>query len=517
MAVCDFLERGARIDPDGVCMVQGPRQWRYREVRALAWRVAHALLRDAGDAAARHAAILCGNDAVGFACSFGIMRAGWAYVPMDFRNSVDDNARILDFGDVEVLFFQAEFAEQVRSLRARLPRLRACVCLDAERPGFASLAQWLADAPDSEPPVEVDLGATAWLQTGSGTSGDFRMAMQPHRAYHAFVAYSLLWLPDPAPVMLVAAPITHAAGGLAYPVLARGGRLVLLERPDPGAMLEAIERHRVTQLFLPPTVIYRLMAHPQLRRFDLSSLRYLAFSAAPMAVAKLREAVALLGPIVAQGYGQTEALGITCMRPDELLGPDGAIAPDARLAACGRPALPFSRVVVKSDDGRILPQGETGEICVRGDQVMTGYYKNEAATRATIVDGWLHTGDIGRFDEQGYLHIVDRKKDMIVSGGFNVYPAEVEQALAEHAAVHEAAVIGVPDDEWGEAVRAVVVLRPGHRASAAELIAHCKRRLGSVKAPKAIDFVSDLPRSPRGKVLKRVLREPHWAGHERRV
>ncbi len=517
MAIGDFLERGALVDPGGVCMVQGERPVRYREVRALAWRVANALLRDADGAAARHAAILCGNDAVGFACSFGIMRAGWAYVPMDFRNSVDDNAKILDFGDVDRLFFQAEYADQVRVLRARLPRVRECVCLDAELPGFASLAQWLADAPDTEPPLEVDADATAWLQTGSGTSGDFRMAMQPHRAYHAFVTYSLLWLPDPAPVMLVAAPITHAAGGLAYPVLARGGRLVLLDRPDPGAMLEAIERHRVTQLFLPPTVIIRLMAHPDVRRRDLSSLRYLAFSAAPMAVAKLREAVALFGPIVAQGYGQTEALGITCMQPGELLGADGAIAPDARLAACGRPALPFCRVVVKADDGAILPPGETGEICVRGDQVMTGYYKNDAATRATIVDGWLHTGDIGRFDDDGYLHIVDRKKDMIVSGGFNVHSAEVEQALAEHPAVHEAAVIGVPDDDWGEAVRAVVVLRAGHAAEAVELIAHCKRRLGPVKAPKAVDFVADLPRSQRGKLLKRVLREPHWAGRDRRV
>jgi len=516
MAVSDFLERGALVDPDGVCMVMGERQYRYREVRSLARRIANALLA-AGLGPGRHAAILCGNDAVGFACSFGIMRAGLAYVPMDFRNSVDDNAKILDFGDADALFFQAEYAAQVRTLRSRLPRLQLCICLDAELPGFASLAQWCAGAPDTEPPVEVALDATAWLQTGSGTSGDFKMAMMTHRGYHAFAAYSLLWLPDPAPVMLVAAPITHAAGGLAYPVLARGGRLVLIDRPDPGAILEAIERHRITQLFLPPTVIYRLMAHPDVRRRDLSSLRYLAFSAAPMAVTKLREAVALFGPVIAQGYGQTEALGITCMRPDELLDADGRVMPDERLAACGRPALPFCRVVVVSDDGAILPPGATGEICVRGDQVMKGYYRNEAATRAAIVDGWLHTGDIGRFDETGYLHIVDRRKDMIISGGFNVYSSEVEQALAAHPAVHEAAVIGVPDDDWGEAVRAVVVKRPATAVTTAELIAWCKQRLGSVKSPKAIDFVDELPRSQRGKILKRVLRDPHWAGRDRQV
>jgi acyl-CoA synthetase (AMP-forming)/AMP-acid ligase II len=170
-----------------------------------------------------------------------------------------------------------------------------------------------------------------------------------------------------------------------------------------------------------------------------------------------------------------------------------------------------------SDDGAILPPGATGEICVRGDQVMKGYYKNEAATRAAIVDGWLHTGDIGRFDEAGYLHIVDRRKDMIISGGFNVYSSEVEQALAAHPAVHEAAVIGVPDDDWGEAVRAVVVKRPATAVTAAELIAWCKQRLGSVKSPKAVDFVDELPRSQRGKILKRVLRDPHWAGRDRQV
>jgi acyl-CoA synthetase (AMP-forming)/AMP-acid ligase II len=515
MAVSDFLERGALINPDGPCLLMGARHYTYRQVLALSYRVANGLLA-AGYGAEHHAAILSDNDPVGFACSFGVMRSGMAYIPLDFRNALEDNAGILDFGDADVLFFQTRFAGQVRELRARLPRLRLLVCLDAPLDDIPGLEQWCAAAPDTAPAVEVPPEATAWLQTGSGTSGDFRMAMITHRSYHACVSFQLQWLPDPDPVMLVAAPITHAGGGLAYHVLALGGKLVLLEKPDPEAILQAIQQHRITKLFLPPTAIYRLMAHPQLRRYDLGSLKYLAWSAAPMAVSKLREAIALFGPVIAQAYGQTEALGIACMRPDEFL-VDGRIAPDERLAACGQPSLPFCRVVIMGEDGAILPSGAQGEICVRGDQVMRGYYKNPAATAATIVDGWLHTGDVGHFDAQGYLHIVDRKKDLIISGGFNVYPAEVEQVIAAHAAVYECAVIGVPHADWGEAVKAVVVLRPGASASADEIIQWCRQRLSGVKAPKSVDFVADLPRSQRGKVLRRILRVPYWAGQQRKV
>lgn len=474
-----------------------------------------------GFGAGHHAGVLCDNDPVGFLCTFGIMRAGMAYIPMDFRNSLEDNARILGFGDAQVLFFQSRFAQQASALRARLPKLRRLVCLDSVEGDAPGLDAWCGGARAVAPAIEVPLESTAWLQTGSGTSEDFRMAEITHRGYHAFVAYSLLWLPDPDPVMLVAAPITHAGGGLAYHVLAGGGRLILIDKPEPEAMLVAIAEHRVTKLFLPPTAIYRLMAHPKVRDHDLSSLRYLAFSAAPMSVDGIRRAIELFGPVLAQGYGQTEALGIAAMGPQEFL-IDGGIAPESRLTACGRPALPFCRAVVMGEDGAILPQGAHGEICVRGDQVMKGYYRNPEATAATIVDGWLHTGDIGFFDERGYLHIVDRRKDMIITGGFNVYSAEVEQALASHPAVYECAVIGVPHEEWGEEVKAVVVLEPevveaGSQTSAADLIAWCRERLGGVKTPKSVDFVADLPRSPRGKVLKRVLRERYWAGRQRKV
>ncbi len=515
MAVTDYLERGALVNPDGPCVIHGERRLSYRETLALVNRIANGLAA-AGYGLGRHAGVLCDNDPLGYACTLGVMRSGMAYVPMDFRNTAADNFRILEFGDCEALFYQARFHDQVQELRPGLPKLELLVCIDARRDDVPRLADWLAPHGDTAPRVEIPLEATAWLQTGSGTSGEFRMTMISHRAYHAFVAHQLITWPDPGPVMLVAAPITHAGGGLSYHVLACGGPLVLLERPEPQLVLSSIEEHGITKLFLPPTVIYRLLAQPNVRTFDYSSLRYLISSAAPFAVDKLREAIETFGPVVAQGYGQTEALGIAALAPAEYL-VDGEPASDVRLAACGRPALPFCRVAIVDDASERLPQGEVGEICVRGDQVMTGYYKDPVATGRTIVDGWLHTGDVGFLDGEGYLHVVDRKRDLIITGGFNVYPAEVERVLASFEAVEDCAVVGVPDDDWGEAVKAVVQLRPGMTVEAETLIAACKERIGSVKAPKSIDFVEELPRSPRGKVLRRVLRDEYWQGLGRRI
>jgi acyl-CoA synthetase (AMP-forming)/AMP-acid ligase II len=282
-------------------------------------------------------------------------------------------------------------------------------------------------------------------------------------------------------------------------------------------LLGAIQRHRVTEFFLPPTVIYRLLEIPDLaENVDFSSLKYFLYGAAPMSVQKLKRAIEVFGPVMMGGYGQTEApTSISFLTPREHF-VAGELASDERLASVGRPN-PLVRVEIVNDQNEILPTGETGEICVRGDLVMKGYYKAPDKTAETIVDGWLHTGDIGHVDCDGYLHITDRKKDMIISGGFNVYPSEIEQVIWSHPSVQDCAVIGVPDAQWGEAVKAVVELNIGQRVSADELIALCKDRLGSVKAPKTVEFVDSLPRSPVGKVLKKDLRAKYWQNEARRI
>jgi acyl-CoA synthetase (AMP-forming)/AMP-acid ligase II len=513
--VTDFLERGALINPQGVCVRKGEKQYTYTHMVKTMNQVANRLLAG-GHGLGRSAAVLCDNDPDGYVVTFGIMRSGMSYVPMDFRNSAEDNQRILDFGDAEILFYGERFHDQVQEYRSRLPKLQELVCVEGPKDDVPGLLDWLATAADSSPGVEVAPEATSWLQTGSGTSGDFKMAMIPHRAYHAFATYSLIWLPDPKPVMLVAAPITHAGGGLSYHVLAAGGTLVLIDKPDPDELLDAVGRYGISKVFLPPTVIYRLLDHPRAREFDCRTLRYLIHSSAPMSVERLKQALEVFGPVLADGYGQTEALGIANKSPAENF-VDGKIAPDSRLSACGRPSMPFCRAVIMGEDDEILPQGSTGEICARGDQVMAGYYKNPYATRQTIVDGWCHTGDVGFLDDDGYLHIIDRKKDMIISGGFNVYPNEIEQVITSFEAVSDCAVIGVPHDDWGEAVKAVVELVPGRTVTAQEILATVRDRLGGVKTPKSVDFVAELPRSARGKVLKRVLRDRYWAGQGRNI
>jgi acyl-CoA synthetase (AMP-forming)/AMP-acid ligase II len=328
---------------------------------------------------------------------------------------------------------------------------------------------------------------------------------------------SVTYPADTYPVNLAAAPMTHTAGALSIPTSARGGKVVIVTRPEPKLVFGIIKKQRVTEFFLPPTVIYRLlsMVSPMKRRLakllkkvDFSSVQYIFYGAAPMSVDKLKEAIRFFGPIMMGGYGQMEApASISFLRPEEHFknGIGGPLADDTRLQSVGRP-LPLVQVEIMDDDNNVLKAGETGEICVRGDLLMKGYYKDPEKTAETIVDGWLHTGDIGHLDNEGYLYITDRKKDMIISGGFNVYPQEVEQVIWSHPAVQDCAVIGVPDEDWGEAVKAVIELKSGQTVDPEQIIKLCKEKLGSVKAPKTVDIIHELPRSHNGKVLKKELR-----------
>jgi acyl-CoA synthetase (AMP-forming)/AMP-acid ligase II len=315
---------------------------------------------------------------------------------------------------------------------------------------------------------------------------------------------------------LLVAPMTHAAGVIGMLFFPIGGTNYIMTKADPLAIMEAIEKHRITHLFLPPTVILMMLAEPAVKDYDYSSLKHFMFGAAPMPTSKLLEAVEVFGPVMTEIFGQVEApCTITIKHPRDYIDEDGSInMPRARSA--GRPSM-FTQVAILDDDDKEVSSGERGEICARGNLVMPGYYKNPEASETTLQNGWLHTGDIGVQDEDGFITIVDRKKDMIISGGFNVYPNEVEQVLNQHPAVQDCAVIGVPDDKWGESVKGVVQLKPGETANAEELILFCKEKLGGVKAPKTIDIIEDLPRSPNGKVLKRELRKTYWEGRENSI
>ena len=511
MAVIDFFDRGWTINPQGVAYVMGDRTYTFSEIRDLSCQISHALIA-ARPSKQTHVAVWSLNDPIAWTCVLGVWRAGMTWVPVNPRSSLQDNTHILDAFDCEVLFFQKSFASLIQEIMPRLAKLKVAICLEEALPGAASLDQFVAGQAATPPAVDYGPDDVVMLGATGGTTGLPKGVMNTNRNLATFFAqYSMAtsYRQGEQVINLVAAPMTHTTGNMSLPTSARGGTVIVLPRPDPAALLDAIERHQVTELFLPPTLIYMLLDHPGVEQRDFSSLRYFMYGAAPMAIEKLRRSIKVFGPVMMAGYGQMEAFAsIAYLAPEELFA-DGAIAPDDRLSSCGRPG-PLINVMICDEANAPLPAGQSGEICIKGDIVMKGYYKAPEKTAETIIDGWLHTGDIGHLDPDGYLHLTDRKNDMIISGGFNVYPSEIEQVLWGHQAVQDCAVIGVPDEKWGEAVKAVVELNSGMSVDVQDLIALCRERLGGVKAPKSVDFVERLPRSANGKVLKKDVRVAYW-------
>lgn len=504
MRLVDWLDKGASLGAGAPCLTMDGKTLSYAEVQALTHRVARRL-NSAGITPGKHVGILSGNDPVAFACVLAISRAAAVWCPINPRNEAAENAYVLDNFDCAALLFHSKFAELVDELRRQLPKLELLVCLDAEQPFAPSLDQWLAGVPDG-PFWAEPVSDLAMLPGTGGTTGHPKAVMLTGRNLEAMTALTLIGYPfEGRPVYLAMAPLTHAAGVLTFPIMAHGGEVVIMPYPDVGEFLALVSRHRVTHSFLPPTLIYMLLDHPALGATDLSSLQCFWYGAAPISPARLEEAIDKIGPVMAQLFGQTEApMMISMMAPNDHFNPDGSVARH-RLSSAGKPG-PLVQVAIIDESGSELPQGERGEIVVRGSLVMAGYYRNPEATAEATLNGWHRTGDIGYLDADNFLYIVDRAKDMIITGGFNVYSAEVEAALLSHPAVQDGAVFGLPDDKWGERVCAVVQLRAGRQAVPEEIIAHVKAAIGSVKTPKELEIWDDLPRSKVGKVLKREIR-----------
>ncbi len=503
MRLVDYLDKGASLGADAPCLTMDGKDYSYGDVQRLSYRVAHGLA-DAGITPGEKVAILSGNDPVAFACVFGISRAGNVWCPINPRNEAAENQFILDAFDCSLLLFNSSFAPMVDKIRANLPKLRKLVCLDAEFPDAPSFGRWLADVDDrsfQRDPVD-DL---ALIPGTGGTTGRPKGVMLSGRNIETMTALTLMGYPFRGrPIYLALAPLTHAAGVLCFPIMTLGGRVVIMHHPDIGEFLDLVARYQVTHTFLPPTVIYMLLDHPKLESADLGSLQCFWYGAAPISVVRLTEALEKIGPM-AQLFGQTEApMMISMMAPEDHRRADGSIATE-RLSSAGRIG-PLVRVGIMDGVGNLMPTGERGEIVVRGSLVMDGYYKNAEATAEAWVHGWHHTGDIGYLDSENFLYIVDRAKDMIITGGFNVYSVEVENALQAHETVQDCAVIGLPDEKWGERVVAVVQPRAGRIVDVVALAGFVKQRVGSVKTPKQIEVWSDLPRSKVGKVLKSEIR-----------
>lgn len=518
MRVIDFFDKAVQTQPDRSAFVSRTRSYTYREIDALSRRIAQAIVAT-GLSEAGRAAVYAPNDVDAFACVLAAFRANATWVPINARNALDANIDFMNLTECEWLFFHSEFADNVREIRAQVPSVKHLVCIDEALGDIPSLAQFTTRGAGVEiPDVPYDPHRMATILGSGGTTGRSKGILWDNLTWSTLIAQTLISFPsEHPPVHLCAAPMTHAAGILAFMFMPQCALNVVLDRIDPLEVMEAIERHRVTHLFLPPTALYALLAHPRVREFDYSSLTHFIVAASPVSPDKLAEAIEVFGPCLCQLYGQAEApMAVTYLSPAELAAAVREPALRHRLKSCGKPCE-LTTMAIMDDDGHLVPRGERGEIVVRGNLVAPCYYRNPEGTAEVRRYGWHHTGDVAYWDDDGYVYIVDRKKDMIITGGFNVFSAEVEAAINAHPDVENCAVIGTPDPKWGEAVTAIVVLRPGRSIEPSALIEFAKSRIGSVKAPKRLEIWPELPRSPVGKVLKTEIRKQFWAGAERAV
>lgn len=516
MRVIEFFDRAAALYPATVFLRQGEISRSYAEAAAATHRVAAALQRDgiASDAAV---GFYMPNDWRGVEALYGAFRAGNPVMLVNSRNPVGQNITLLAKVAAQVLFFHSVYVAEAEAVLAACPTIRLAVCLDGDHGEVPALARWMAPAGTIAQPA-APAPEAPWAYYGtSGTTGEPKCVIQTQLTALAMTWDMLFAMRVQEPVRhLVVAPVSHFAGSFLHALTSVGATHILHDKVDVLEILRSIERDRIEILFLPPTVIYMMLAHPEVRSFDYSSLKILAYAGAPMARPKVKEAITVFGPVMMNMFGQSEANGpIAFLRPEEHrvnAGPEW----EWRLQSIGRASI-TRQIEIMDDDGRILGPGEAGEMVIRGMGNCAGYLDNPAATEELMRFGWLHTGDVGMKDAEGYIVLLDRKKDMIVTGGLNVFSAEVEQVLMSHPAVLTAIVIGVPDEKWGEAVKGVVEVKPGATVTEAELIALCRAELGGVKTPKSVDFRAELPRNATGKILKREVRKEYWVGQERNI
>jgi acyl-CoA synthetase (AMP-forming)/AMP-acid ligase II len=514
----ELFHKAVRHYADRVAVKHDARALTYRELGAQVDRFANALL-GLGLVRGDRVALLMWNCPEYVVCDFAVATAGLVKVPLNHLLTRDDVLFRIQDSEAAAVVCDAYFAPMVAELASACPSLKHRICIsEGGRPpaSFSAFDALVAHGAARPPAVPVSPDDLVGIMYTGGTTGRSKGVMHTHKStiaigYSEIVEMDIGW----REVLLQLAPLPHATQFMLLPGFLRGGTHVIMRKFDPDEMLRVMERERVSWTFLVPTMIYVMLDDPALQKSNHASLRTIIYGAAPMSPDKLERAIERVGPVFLQVYAQMEVANqVTTLTKDDHV--EALAKARGRLASCGRPiAMAQVRLVGQQDAD--VPVGQPGEIIVRGPHMMRGYWRRPEETASTMRGGWIHTADIARQDEDGYLYIVDRAKDMIISGGMNVYSVEVENVLMEHPAVREACVIGTPDDKWGEAVGAFVVLREGAALRADELMAHCSRKLAAYSRPKTIELVSEIPKTPYGKMDKKAIRQQYWTGQERQV
>ncbi|MEY4161060.1 MAG: hypothetical protein RLZZ136_1681 [Pseudomonadota bacterium] len=451
----------------------------------------------------RRAAVLAKNRVEVPTVMNALSFAGIVATALHPMGAIEDYLYVIEDAEIDMIVYDGDHFETVAAeLQQRAPRLKHLVAIGPDGVG-QSLAR-LSASHSAKPLVApaADPESLARIAYSGGTTGKPKGIMVTHRGMATSTMIQLTEWEWPSTIRhLICAPLSHAGASVLTAILLKGGSMVVLPGFDPVSFMQAVEQHRITSVLMVPTMVLALIDHPRFAEFDLSSLEVVFYGASAFPAARLKDAIARMGPIFFQFYGQSEApMSVTVMRRAEHLSDD-----PLRLTSCGRPT-PWVRVALMDDNMKLVAEGEPGEICVQGPLLMGGYLNKPEETEQAFQGGWLHTGDVAIRNPDGFLRIVDRKKDMIVTGGFNVFAREVEDVLLGHPAVRQAAVIGVPDPKWGETVKGIVVLASGQTVAEEELIALVRERKGPVQAPKSIAFIDAIPLSPLGKPDKKALR-----------